>query len=182
MRFEKLLENEKLWAVVYDGEDTNAFEKAFSQWNDYEWLEEFFSKNINDLSAYFHIVDVDKAIYDTVDDAYDLECLILDLDPECSLDKVFKPLENYRANEVILGREKTKGRITTHASWLRIYAIKLETGRYVITGGAIKLTATMQEREHTLKELQHLNQVRDFLKTQGISDYEGFKEISNESD
>ena len=143
MRFEKLLENEKLWAVVYDGEDTNAFEKAFSQWNDYEWLEEFFSKNINDLSA---------------------------------------PLENYRANEVILGREKTKGRITTHASWLRIYAIKLETGRYVITGGAIKLTATMQEREHTLKELQHLNQVRDFLKTQGISDYEGFKEISNESD
>ena len=42
MRFEKLLENEKLWAVVYDGEDTNAFEKAFSQWNDYEWLEEFF--------------------------------------------------------------------------------------------------------------------------------------------
>lgn len=40
----------------------------------------------------------------------------------------------------------------------------------------------MQEREHTLKELQHLNQVRDFLKTQGISDYEGFKEISNESD
>jgi len=65
---------------------------------------------------------------------------------------------------------------------LRIYAIKLETGRYVITGGAIKLTATMQEREHTLKELQHLNQVRDFLKTQGISDYEGFKEISNESD
>ena len=86
MRFEKLLENEKLWAVVYDGEDTNAFEKAFSQWNDYEWLEEFFSKNINDLSAYFHIVDVDKAIYDTVDDAYDLECLILDLDPEYSLD------------------------------------------------------------------------------------------------
>lgn len=30
----------------------------------------------------------------------------------------------------------------------------LENGRYIITGGAIKLTATMREREHTLMELK----------------------------
>lgn len=181
MRFEKLLENEKLWAVVYDGEETNAFEKAFAQWNDYEWLENFFTKNLNDLSSYFHIVDVDKAIFDTVDDAFDLECLILDINPEFSIDEIFRPLENSRISEAVLGREKTKGRITTHASWLRIYAIKLESGRYVITGGAIKLTATMQEREHTLVELQHLNQVRDFLIKEGICDYDGFKELNDEN-
>lgn len=32
-------------------------------------------------------------------------------------------------------------------------AIKLNVGIYIITGGAIKLTRTMQEREHTLQEL-----------------------------
>lgn len=29
-------------------------------------------------------------------------------------------------------------------------------GCYIITGGAIKLTRTMQEREHTLKELSKM--------------------------
>ena len=40
-----------------------------------------------------------------------------------------------------------------------IYAIKLEPGIYVITGGAIKLTRTMQEREHTLRELAKMEKV-----------------------
>ncbi len=53
-----------------------------------------------------------------------------------------------------LGKEKARPeQQSRHASWLRLYAIKLEPGCYVITGGAIKLTRTMEEREHTLKEL-----------------------------
>lgn len=34
----------------------------------------------------------------------------------------------------------------------------------MITGGAIKLTRTMQEREHTNEELIRLKQVRNYLK------------------
>ena len=63
---------------------------------------------------------------------------------------------------MILGKEKARLRNTPrHASWLRIYAIKLEPGIYVITGGAIKLTRTMQEREHTLVELARMEKVAD---------------------
>ncbi len=51
-----------------------------------------------------------------------------------------------------------------------------DSGRYIITGGAIKLTATMQEREHTLEELHKLNKVRDYLLSQGIFDYNGFED------
>ena len=61
------------------------------------------------------------------------------------------------------------------------YAIRLESGRYIITGGAIKLTATMQEREHTLEELNKLNKVRDYLISLGVFDYNGFEDYNEES-
>lgn len=45
---------------------------------------------------------------------------------------------------------------------------------YIITGGAIKLTRTMQEREHTLAELNKMEQVRNFLLNGGAIDADGF--------
>ena len=61
---------------------------------------------------------------------------------------------------MLLGKEKARLKDRNrHASWLRIYAIKLEPGIYVITGGAIKLTRTMQEREHTLLELDKMEEM-----------------------
>lgn len=180
MRFERILDNGRVWAVMYDEDSVNVLDKVFAQWYDYQWLREFFTRHSEDLASYFHITDIDRAVYDTVDDAYDLECLILDLDPEANLDDLFRPLENTRMSEVLLSREKAKGKNKAHASWLRLYAIRLESGRYIITGGAIKLTATMQEREHTLVELSNLNKVRDYIISLGIVDYTGFEDYNNE--
>ena len=70
--------------------------------------------------------------------------------------------------------------MSKHASWLRIYAIKLEPGIYVITGGAIKLTRTMQEREHTLSELARMEQVRTHLLTNNIVDKDSFDDYLSE--
>ena len=67
-----------------------------------------------------------------------------------------------------------------HVSWLRIYAIKLEPGIYVITGGAIKLTKTMQEREHTLQELAKMEKVRRFLLDHNIIDKDAFTDYMSE--
>ena len=67
-----------------------------------------------------------------------------------------------------------------HASWLRIYAIKLDPGCYIITGGAIKLTRTMQEREHTLKELNKMEQVRNYLINNQAIDADGFVDFLSE--
>ena len=136
MRFERILDNGRLWAVMYDGDAVNILERVFTQWNDYEWLRAFFTKHVEDLSSFFHITDIDRAVFDTVDDANDLECLIMDIDPDANLDELFRPLENTRLSEVLLGREKAKGQYHTHASWL--YAIRLESGRYIITGGALR--------------------------------------------
>lgn len=57
-----------------------------------------------------------------------------------------------------------------------IYAIKLEKGTYLITGGAIKLTPLMAEREHTLNELRKMEMVRNHLINNGIVDVDGIKD------
>ena len=181
MTFDQITENEKLWAVRYDDCLDNVLDSILGQWNDVVWLRNFFKANLEDLTAYFKITDVNQAIYDTIDDSERLQCLIMDISPEADLDKLFRPLDNSRTSEMILGKEKVRLRDTQkHASWLRIYAIKLDSGIYVITGGAIKLTRTMQEREHTLVELARMEKVRRFLLDNNILDKDSFDDYMKE--
>ena len=46
---------------------------VFSQWNDPEWLWDFFTENMSDLESYFKVTDLEQAIYDTIDDSDKLE-------------------------------------------------------------------------------------------------------------
>ena len=156
-------------------------DSILGQWNDVVWLRNFFKANLEDLTSYFKITDVNQAIYDTIDDSERLQCLIMDISPEADLDKLFRPLDNSRTSEMILGKEKARLHNTPkHASWLRIYAIKLEPGIYVITGGAIKLTRTMQEREHTLVELARMEKVRRFMLDNNNMDKDSFDDYRKE--
>ena len=105
----------------------------------------------------------------------------MDISPETDLSKIFRPLDNNQASDVMLQKEKARlKRKYGHSSWLRLYAIKLIQGNYIITGGAIKLTATMQEREHTRQELVKIDKVRRYLMEEGIIDDEGFIEYISE--
>ncbi|MGL4293237.1 MAG: hypothetical protein ACRCSQ_06670 [Bacteroidales bacterium] len=151
----------RLWAVRYDGHNENILYTILDKWNDVTWLRLFFKENYDDLNSYFKITDVNQAIYDTIEDAERLQCLIMDLSPDADLEELFRHLEPSRMTEIILGKEKGKvDNRPLHASWLRIYALKLSKGIYIITGGAIKLTATMQDRQHTLDELANMERVR----------------------
>ena len=180
MTFDDITEDGRLWAVRYDGEDDNALYNLFEQWNDVTWLRSFFKDNIDDLSSYFNITDINQAIIDTIDDSDRLQGIIMDISPDADLDAIFRPLENSRIGDMTLGKEKARLRNRIrHASWLRIYAIKLASGVYIITGGAIKLTATMMEREHTHAELAKLEKVRQLLLNEGIIDDDGFIEYLN---
>ena len=55
-----------------------------------------------------------------------------------------------------------------HPSWLRLYAVKLESGVYVITGGAIKMARKMQSERATDRELQKLNEIRQYFLDKGV--------------
>lgn len=181
MKFDLITDNGNLWAVRYEDCLDNVLDTILDQWNDVVWLRTFFKQNITDLASYFKITDVNQAIYDTIDDSEKLQCLIMDISPDANLDEIFRPLENGRTSEILLGKEKARLCNTSrHASWLRIYAIKLEPGIYIITGGAIKLTRTMQEREHTLVELARMEKVRRYLIENGISDMDSFNDYLRE--
>lgn len=181
MTFDDITENGKLWAARFDGETENELSKVFAKWNDVDWLRIFFEENKTDLNRYFKITDITQAVMDTIDDSQELECVLLDLSPDADLSMLFRPLNNNETSDVLLQKEKARlKRRLKHVSWLRLYAIKLVSGIYIITGGAIKLTATMQEREHTSVELVKLEKVRRYLLDANITDDEGFVEYLNE--
>ena len=181
MLFEDVLKNGKLWAVVYEGDGVDILTKTLSDWINIDYLADFFSQNRADLETYFKITNIDEAIFDTIADAASLSCLILDIQPDADLDKLFRPLEPGRMSEMTLSREKAKGkRISDHPSWLRIYAIKLDAGIYLVTGGAIKLTYRMEDRQHTIEELSRMESVRNFLIENGIIDSEGLLDYTGE--
>lgn len=147
----------------------------FRRWNNANYLLDFFLDNLDDLQGFFHVGKVSDAIKDTMEDADVLERLILDFPYSEQLDGLFHPLSlaDNRVHE--LTREKARNwDRKRHASWLRVYAIRVEPNVYIITGGAIKLTAKMQDREHTQRELDKLNACRDFLQVNGIFDQDSF--------
>jgi len=180
MTFDDITEDGKLWAVRYDGEKDNSLYTLFDQWSDVMWLRSFFKKNWQDLISYFKITDINQAIEDTIEDSDRLQGIIMDISPDANLDEIFHPLENFRTTDSLLSKEKARlKRQEGHSSWLRIYAIKLSEGVYVITGGAIKLTLKMEEREHTRQELIKLEKVRSFLLNENIIDDDSFVEYMN---
>lgn len=177
MTFDDITEDGRLWAVRYEGETDNVLYSLFDQWNDVVWLRSFFKANSKDLESYFKITNINDAIRRTIDDSEHLEAIIMDISPEANLDMIFRPLNNSRIADCLLGKEKAKLKhLVGRTSWLRIYAIKLARGIYIVTGGAIKLTATMQEREHTAKELDKIEKVRNFLLAENIIDDDSFIE------
>ncbi len=170
-----------LWAVKEEDKETDELSLLFKQWNNANYLLDFFLANMDDLKGFFHIQKISEAINDTMEDAEDLQRLILDFPYTEQLDGLFHPLSlsDNRAHE--LTREKARNwDRTKHASWLRIYAIRIDPNVYIVTGGAIKLTAKMQDREHTQIELEKLNKCRNYLKDNGVFDQDSFLETINE--
>ncbi len=159
------------------------FNKVMDEWNDVEYLTDFFTRNESDLnSSFIGGITIEEAVKETLDDVSALETKLMNLAQSSStnnsgsgLDAMFKDLYNGVAVE--LSPTKAYGVNKKRDSWLRIYAIKLGSNVYVITGGAIKLTKTMGEREHTREELLKFKRCLNYLKETGVWDEWGLKDI-----
>ncbi|MBE9468625.1 MAG: hypothetical protein IMY72_09965 [Bacteroidetes bacterium] len=162
---------------VEDEEPQDEFNRLFNNWQDPEYLDEFFNKNKKDLQGkFFKNISIEDAIEKTIDEAYDFQQKILSTAENGkkeflqNLQSLFKPL-NKREEIIypILNFQKSKA-YGSKKSWLQIYAIRIDKNIFFITGGAIKLTKTMNERKHTLKELKKLDKVKQFLISENIID------------
>lgn len=163
-----------LFAIKYPGEKEDEFQRLFNLWHDLEYLEEFYEKNKNDL-GYFK-TDVEQAILKTIDEAGKFRKAILkrcENNPN-NLEELFEDLSPKETIFVELIKKKSK------QQWLRIYAIKIDDATFLVTGGAIKLTQTMNERTHTMRELEKLEKCKEFLKRNGVFDDNSFYEMINE--
>lgn len=95
MKFERIIEGkDHLWAVRDMNKPNNELAALFQKWNDAEYLWDFFLENQNDLQEFFHIERISEAVEDTVDDADQLERLILEIPYTENLDEIFIPLSS----------------------------------------------------------------------------------------
>ncbi|HSH67554.1 MAG TPA: hypothetical protein VLB84_17560 [Bacteroidia bacterium] len=165
-----------------EGDELSDFLKRIS---DVEWLMNFFQDNIEDLqSGFYGSITCDEATRLTLEEAKLFRKKLVTIkalkesNKDTGLDVLFKPLVDTETRNKGLQKSKAKG--SKHKNWLRIYAIKLEDGSYIITGGTLKLTQSMNTKDHTLKELRKLELCRDFLKSKDIIDHDSFVEFLNE--
>lgn len=170
-----------IFAAKFD-EEEDEFRKVFNLWADVEYLETFFEENKSDLEKEFYgHVTVEDAVEITLEEADALEERLFELaqagqfHASDNLQKLFRSLINSDYKTTVLQKSKAYG--SRRKSWLRVYAIRIAPNLFVITGGAIKLTQTMSERPHTLKELNKLERVRDFLKEEGLLDESDFENL-----
>lgn len=157
---------DSLYSVQYEDESLHEFEKYFDLWNNPMYLREFFEEHEKDLkSGFWSDITIEEAIIRTRKEAKSLEKKIKQLaeygkvDPDETLSTFFEPLSVGKIEKF----EKDKAKGLSRKSWLRIYAIRIDVNFFVVCGGAIKLTKTMNTRTHLLKELEKLEFTRNYL-------------------
>lgn len=184
----KIIFEPNLYSIAYDKNETYAsiedlseyieeeefldeLTKALELWTNPEYLEQFFHKNQKHLqSEYWGAISIEEAISKTIELAHALEEFLVETKAD-NVEYYFNPLDNLTTRLRPLGKSKFKD------NWLRLYAIKIDDNRFLITGGAIKLTRTMQENEYTNNELYKLSKVCNFLKQEGVFDSDSFDEL-----
>jgi hypothetical protein len=172
-----------LWAARFEGNKENEFDRTFNCWENPEYLDAFFTSHEKDLVKDFYgYCSVSQAISITMSEADEFERQLLRVANGQDLDKklgdIFKPLDKTVRIKIV--NEKSKAYGTGAKSWLRIYAVRLNHDFFVISGSAIKLTKTMNERGHLKEELEKLNALVKFLKELNIETVEDWGYIDFE--
>jgi len=162
---------EKLFAFHYDNENENELARLLEQWNDAHWLYGYFQKNgLNTLEIY----DFSEEIFENLSE---MENLLDNIENDrAKLNELFRPLDDSHSGTGVLIFQKGKLRNNK----LRLYALKIADDCYVITGGAIKMSQSMQGHRDTAKELQKLTKAKEYLKTNDVFDDDSFYEFLTE--
>ena len=166
-----------MYSIQYDDAEENEFDRLFQKWNDVEYVVNFLNENQDMLlhPIWLNITEPEEAAKQVLKEAEELENFLIDLCENVAegetpdLDSYFKFLDGIYKYEIEYIPMKSYG--TVRPSLLRMYAIRLGTNTYLITGGGIKLADTIQNspglKEHVL---QNIDKVRTWLKSMGIYD------------
>lgn len=168
---------EGLYAIQYENQEMDEFDRLFSLWDDPEFIHQYCLKNLQYIdSEYFIGASLDLIERRIMEESYDLACL---LEEHCeegfnngryTLQMLFRPLNNHETNLPM--RQESKARLWDRhqypGSILRLYGIRLGVNTFVLTGGAVKWTLRMEDHPDTLEELEKLRSVKEFLRLNDI--------------
>lgn len=170
---------EGLFSIHLDNEHEDEIAKCIERWLlNTQYLYDFFTIHQDDLNRgyYGKLISIPEAIEHTRIEAQylfeKLERLAISGGND-NLSTAFLPLRDLDYTQTLLQQVKAKTKI--QKKWLRIYAIKIGPNTFIVTGGAIKLVGTMNEKPHLLKEKQKLDDIKYYLKEEGILDQDNFE-------
>ena len=173
-----------LYAIRYDNEKENELDRLFDEWNDTDFVTNFLQENKKELlrEIWKETPTPLLAAIKVVGEAQEMEERILEACENIEngrspiLDDLFQYLEGKYSNIYALTPTKAYGPVKP--SMLRMYAIKIESNVYLITGGGIKLADTIQNSPG-LKDcaIQQIDMVRDWLVEQEVENKEDLEYI-----
>jgi hypothetical protein len=165
------LEEGYLYAVEYIRDETDILDVLFDQWTDTEYLVNYLDEKSDYLnSGHFTETEIANSVGSIVRDVSSLKRKLAKASKTGKLDQFFKPYTKGIQTRHLEPLKKAYG--TMPRSMLRLYAVCLQDGSYIICGGAIKLTKDVDGDEELQKERARLNRLRDYLKQEGIEDTE----------
>lgn len=164
----------RLFAFHDAGEEDNEYDRLLDLWTDTEYVREFLLANKQDIPKHKSIEQYIRYIREDAI-AIDEQLITITEEKEEKLSYFFQPLHNSEYQVKILSLQKGR------QNFLRLYAIKIDEDTFVITGGAIKLPLhhLMEDRDHTINELQKIKKAQDYLRTNQIFDEDSFFEFLN---
>ena len=160
-----------IYSMKYDEEYENEFDRLFEEWNDLEKILPFLEIYAKYLKSdtWKKVPSPEQAASQILNEARNLnENTKNGNNPD--FDTHFQYL-NGSKYQCELKYIPMKSYGTLNPSFLRIYAIKLATNTYVITGGGIKLARSIQDSPGIKDHVFHrIDIVRKWLKDNGIFD------------
>lgn len=151
------------YLYAFEPEDgINEYDRCMEIWTDTEYLRDYAKRN--------HILHPSKFALEVLEDIEEIQDI---LKRESDAESLFRPLYDNEYPPIVLSLQKGKLR----NSYLRLYAIRVDEGIFVITGGAIKITRTMQEHPDTVRELEKIKNAQRYLNAQGVGDADSFYEF-----
>jgi len=165
---------EQLYSFVYKDDDgfydLNEYDRLLDLWTDVSYLRTYAKNN--------KVKDINQFVNNRLEDAEQIEDVLEEIvNNEQPLEYYFRPLYDTEIGVRILSLQKGKA---SRKNGLRLYAIKIDDNCFVITGGAIKMSQTMQGHPDTSKELPKLDRAKAFLKNNGVLDRDSFYEFKSE--
>jgi hypothetical protein len=194
------LENESLFSVKFTEEelrkcgvdkDSVEFDEEYigkhelhklsRLWTDPYYLANFYEKNKPLFEVkYWKNISPEKFAMDVTKSSPLIFKQLQTLAKTNSLDSYFEPLDlkrDVKQPGIRISRAKAKFGYVINKRVFRIYAIKIDSNCYLITGGAIKITLDMNDALHTKTELKKIDFVYNNTSSKDIFDKTSFIDL-----